>query len=312
MSSAIIEVADLVKNFGQFAAVKGVNFEVNEGEIFGLLGPNGAGKTTTISMLSCLAEPTSGAAKIAGFNVVKDAVEVKKIIGVVPQDIALYPTLSAVENLRFFGHIQGLSGRELKERVSNALEIVGLSDRAKEAVQNYSGGMKRRLNMAAGLLHRPKVLFLDEPTVGVDPQSRNHVFENVKSLNREGMTIIYTTHYMEEADLLCDRVAIMDEGELVALDAPKELVKKLGRGLIRIGVINLDKHIMSRINGSPRVKKTSLIDGVLSIEAADVQLALLDVIGIFNEAQVNMKSLEILESNLESVFLYLTGKKLRD
>ncbi|MDI6809770.1 MAG: ATP-binding cassette domain-containing protein, partial [Candidatus Eisenbacteria bacterium] len=212
LGMGIIEVSGLVKKFGDLTAVDGVSFEIEEGEIFGLLGPNGAGKTTTISILSCLLAPSGGRVTVAGMDVVADANEVKKIIGIVPQDIALYPTLSARDNLSFFGHICGLGGKELREKIDLALEIVGLRERAGDTVEKYSGGMKRRLNLAAGLLAKPRVLFLDEPTVGVDPQSRNNIFENVRRLNDEKVTILYTTHYMEEAELLCHRVGVMDEG----------------------------------------------------------------------------------------------------
>lgn len=186
--NTIVEVENLVKKYGDLTAVDGVSFAIQEGEIFGLLGPNGAGKTTLISVLTCLFPPTEGTVTIAGYDVVQDAAQVKEIIGVVPQDLALYPTISGRDNLIFFGQIYGLRGRELAQRIDQVLDIVGLADRAGDAVETYSGGMKRRLNLAAGLLHRPRVLFLDEPTVGVDPQARNYIFENVEALNREGIT----------------------------------------------------------------------------------------------------------------------------
>jgi len=313
MTENIVEARGLVKRYGELVAVKGIDFNIRQGEIFGFLGPNGAGKTTTISMLSCLLEPTSGHATIDGLDVVRDAAQVKRIIGLVPQEIALYPTLSGRDNLNFFGRIYGLRGRRLRERVDAALEIVGLSERAKDAVQTYSGGMKRRLNLAAGLLHEPKVLFLDEPTVGVDPQSRNHIFENVERLNREGLTILYTTHYMEEAERLCHRVAIMDEGRIIALDTPQNLIKVLGGGVIHVGVQDgLSEEMLSKIRQLSTVKDVAPLDGKLKVETVDAQRALVDIIAIFNQADAAITSLEILEPNLESVFLHLTGKRLRD
>ena len=192
---AILEVDNLVKKYGEFEAVKGISFSVEEGEVFGLLGPNGAGKTQTISMLTGVVQPTSGTARIGGHDIRSDMDAVKKLNGLVPQDLALYPTLSARANLNFFGRIYGLRGRDLKERVEDVLRIVALTDRADQAVEKYSGGMKRRVNIAAGLLHHPRLFFLDEPTVGVDPQSRNHIFESVMKLNRErGMTKIGRAH----------------------------------------------------------------------------------------------------------------------
>ncbi|MFH0778496.1 MAG: ATP-binding cassette domain-containing protein [Candidatus Eisenbacteria bacterium] len=322
----VIEVRDLCKNYDGITAVAGVSFSVERGEIFGLLGPNGAGKTTTIHMLCCLLRPTAGTVVVDGVDAVLNPSRVKELIGVVPQDIALYPTLSGRDNLAFWGRMCGLKGSELRDRMRKALEIVGLSARAGEEMGKYSGGMKRRLNLAAGLMHRPTVLFLDEPTVGVDPQSRNHIFENVKRLNEEGVTVVYTTHYMEEAERLCHRVAVMDEGKIVALDTPASLVSLLGGGLIRIGVPACSQEILSKIGCLAGVKDVSVIppagrhDGtelgpdhpLLKVEAHQARQAVLEVISLFGELDLEMLSLEILEPNLESVFLHLTGKRLRD
>ena len=311
----IVEVNELIKQYPGSAepAVRGVSFAIQQGEIFGLLGPNGAGKTTTISMLSSLLQPTEGKATIVGFDLVRQPNEVKKRIGLLPQDLALYPTLSARDNLLFFGRIYGLKGTDLRRRVDDALTIVGLSDRADDAIDKFSGGMKRRVNLAAGLLHTPKVLFLDEPTVGVDPQSRNFIFENVESLNRDGLTVLYTTHYMEEAERLCHRVAIIDQGRIVALDTPKALIESLGGGVIHLGVPHeTPEAIIDRIKRLPGVRHAQRKDGKLEVTAQQAQRALIGVIGAFNEANVSITSLEILEPNLESVFLSLTGKRLRD
>jgi ABC-2 type transport system ATP-binding protein len=332
--TAILEADKITKKYGTVEVVHGISFQVEEGEVFGLLGPNGAGKTTSISMLTGLFPPTSGSAKIGGYDIQKEPLKAKQITGLVPQDLALYPTLSARANLNFFGRVYGLRGKDLKERVSDVLYIVGLADRADETIDKYSGGMKRRINIAAGLVHQPRLLFLDEPTVGVDPQSRNHIFESVQKLNRErGMTIIYTSHYMEEVQLLCNRVAIIDMGNLVALDTIKNLVAMLGGGVIQIGLNKVDDQILADLSALPAVKNASLApaialapttaasDGgavatspnpVVKIEAVQSQQALIAVIQYFNEKDIPVVSLETLEPNLESVFLHLTGKKLRE
>jgi ABC-2 type transport system ATP-binding protein len=323
----IIEVENLVKKFGEFNAVKGVSFSVEKGEVFGLLGPNGAGKTTTISMLTGVLAPTSGTARISGFDINKDPLQVKHRIGLVPQDLALYPTLSARANLYFFGSLYGLDGKQLKERVDDVLEVVALTDRQNDPIEKFSGGMKRRVNIAAGLVHQPELLFLDEPTVGVDPQSRNHIFESVLKLNRErGMSIIYTSHYMEEVELLCNRVAIVDQGKIIALDTIKNLVAMLGGGIIQVGLKHVDEALLNRLSQLPAVKNAALVplssDGkeegtlpessIVKIEAVDSRQAIVNLLGYLNDEDIPVTSLDILEPNLESVFLHLTGKKLRE
>ena len=311
----IVEAKKLIKRYpgSPEPAVRGVSFAIQQGEIFGFLGPNGAGKTTTISMLSCLLKPTKGSATVAGFDLVSQSTDVKRRIGLVPQDLALYPTLSACDNLLFFGRIYGLKGPDLRQRVDDALKMVGLFDRANDAVETFSGGMKRRVNIAAGLLHKPEVLFLDEPTVGVDPQSRNFIFDNVESLNQGGLTVLYTTHYMEEAQRLCSRVAIIDQGQIIALDTPKALIDLLGGGIIHLGVSpEIPESLVKEIKHLPDVQNLSHTDDKLEITAQHAQQALVNVIKVFNEADISITSLEILEPNLETVFLYLTGKRLRD
>ena len=256
---AILEVDHLVKKYGDFEAVKGISFTVEEGEVFGLLGPNGAGKTQTISMLTSVIEPTSGTARIGGFDIRTQRDQAKKINGLVPQDLALYPTLSARANLNFFGRIYGLRGKDLKQRVDDVLRIVALTERADQAVEKYSGGMKRRVNIGAGLLHHPRLFFLDEPTVGVDPQSRNQIFESVQQLNRErGMSIVYTSHYMEEVETLCNRVAIVDHGQIIAIDTIKNLVAMLGGGVIQLGLNQVDEALLEDLSALPGVKQASL------------------------------------------------------
>ena len=313
MNDNIIEAQGLVKRYGDVEAVCGISFAIRRGEIFGFLGPNGAGKTTTISMLSCLLEPTDGTAIVAGHDVVKAPQQVKRRIGLVPQELALYSTLSARDNLNFYGRIYGLRGRALRQRVDEMLEMVGLVERAGGAVETFSGGMKRRLNIAAGLLHRPEVLFLDEPTVGVDPQSRNGIFEHVERLNAAGMTILYTTHYMEEAERLCHRVAIIDQGRIIALDTPRKLVADLGGGIIHLGVANgMAEGLLEQIQTLPEVRAVTRIDGKVKVETTRAQEALVSLLALFNRTDTDITSLEVLEPNLETVFLHLTGKRLRD
>ena len=308
----IVEAKDLVKKHDDHVAVNGISFAIRHGEILGLLGPNGAGKTTTIAMLACLLTPTSGSATICGLDLTQSG-EIKKRIGLVPQDLALYPTLSARDNLLFFGRVYGLSGKTLSARVDWALGLVGLTERANDAIKTYSGGMKRRINLAAGLLHQPEILFLDEPTVGVDPQSRNYVFENVERLNREGLTILYTTHYMEEAERLCHRVAIIDQGQIVALGSPKALIDSLSDGMIHIGIVDGKADaVIERARGLPSIKSIRRVDGRLEAETMRVQQALLELLEIANRLDARVTSLEIFEPNLETVFLRLTGKRLRD
>ena len=321
----ILEVENLAKKFGELPAVKGISFSVEAGEIFGLLGPNGAGKTTTISMLTGVLAPSGGSARINGLDIAKEPIKVKHMIGLVPQDLALYPTLSARANLIFFGSLYGLEGKQLKERVDDVLEVVALTDRQHDAVEKFSGGMKRRVNIAAGLVHQPQLLFLDEPTVGVDPQSRNHIFESVLKLNRErGMSIIYTSHYMEEVELLCNRVAIVDQGQIIAMDTIKDLVGMLGGGIIQVGLRQVDETLLNSLGKLEAVKSASVVSqptqsdspqpesSVVKIEAENSRTAIVNVLGYLNDHDITITSLDILEPNLESVFLHLTGKKLRE
>lgn len=323
MDAAFVNVEQLTKKYGEFSAVREISFNIEQGEVFGLLGPNGAGKSTTISMLTGLYPPTAGSIRIAGLDAVRDAQQVKRNIGVVPQDIALYPALSARANLRFFGEMFGLAGGELRARVESVLEYVAMSERANDPVRTYSGGMKRRINLAVGLINNPQVLFLDEPTVGVDPQSRNHIFESVERLNQEaGMTVLYTTHYMEEAERLCKRVAIIDRGQIIALDTPRNLIGMLGGGIIRMGVAEPAEETRRAIEALSMVKSAAYLAAeegedpaqrrhILKIETLQANQALIQIIHLMNERNLDILSIETLEPNLESVFLHLTGKSLR-
>jgi ABC-2 type transport system ATP-binding protein len=316
---SVITVDNLHKHYGDVHAVDGISFEIRQGEVFGLLGPNGAGKSTTINVLCTYTEPTAGEVVVAGHSVTAEPETIKRVIGVVPQDIALYPSLNALENLRFFGRLYEVPGARLEQRIADLLHLVGLTEHARKPVEHYSGGMKRRLNLAVGLLSEPLFLMLDEPTVGVDPQSRHAIFENIQTLNQQGLTVLYTTHYMEEAEQLCHRVAVMDEGRVIALDSPQNLINSLGTGIIRIGIRDMagkehpvGDEMLARLQALPQVKTVVHRDKTLAFETTDAQLALLQIIALFNETDTPMASLEILEPNLESVFIQLTGKRLRD
>ena len=311
----ILEVNNLVKNYGDFQAVKGISFSIKEGEIFSLLGPNGAGKTTTISMLSTLYAPTSGDATIAGHSVTKNPMAVRNAIGVVPQDLALYEDLTARENLTFWGQMYGLSGTALKNRVEEVLGQIGLVDKAKDRVKTYSGGMKRRVNIGVGLLHKPKLLFMDEPTVGIDPQSRRAILDTVKDLNKQGMTVLYTTHYMEEAEELSNRVGIIDHGELIAIGTQKELTRQVGETetlVLHIGENEDPETLVASFKGIKGILEANAINHEISVithSAADVMAP---VVSKANERGIKIHSIDIREPNLEAVFLHLTGRALRD
>jgi ABC-2 type transport system ATP-binding protein len=313
MPVPMITINGLTKTYGDRVAVQDVSFAIEEGEIFGLLGVNGAGKTTLLSILSTLLPPDEGNVLIDGHDIARETNRVKPLIGFVPQDLALYPNLSAWDNLIFFGRIYGLGGTTLKERVTALLTMVGLSDRAGDAVETFSGGMKRRLNIAAGLIHEPRILFLDEPTVGVDPQSRNFIFEHVERLHSEGMTIIYTTHYMEEAQRLCDRVAIMDSGRILALDTMHGLLAMLGGGIMYTGLAQTSlETLLPDLKSLPHIRQVVEEDGRLKIETSDSSLAVLELIELCRVRHISIVSLELLQPNLEGVFLHLTGKRIRD
>jgi ABC-2 type transport system ATP-binding protein len=313
MTEKAIQVQNLQKCFGAFAAVRKVDFEIQQGEIFSLLGPNGAGKSTTISMLSCLLAPSAGEAYVMGHSIAREAQAVKSAIGVVPQDIALYGDLSARENLNFWGRMYGLRGEILSKRVNEVLEIIGLTERQKDRVDKFSGGMKRRVNIGAALMHKPSVIIMDEPTVGIDPQSRRHILDNIKELNSQGMTVLYTTHYMEEAQELSDHIAIMDQGQIIACGTHTELVRMVGE-LDRINLtLNADSEsVIADWQATAGVHRVFAENEHLTILAEDSNQILPHLFESATRNKIRITSVDIQEPNLEAVFLHLTGKALRD
>ena len=315
MSDTILTTDNLTKTYGDVQAVRGISFGIRRGEIFSLLGPNGAGKTTTISMLSCLIKPTAGDAHVDGHSILAEADIVRQVIGVVPQEIALYQSLSARENLLFWGQMYGMSGRALRERMAEVLETVGLTERANDRVETFSGGMKRRINIAVGLLHRPKLVFMDEPTVGIDPQSRRNILDMVKALNEQGMTVLYTTHYMEEAEELSDRIGIIDHGKLIALGTQAELAQLVGEEEaleLTIGATAPPEALVGALEQLAGVRQVSASDGIIRLLAADANAVLPEVIAATNRHATPVSGVSVEEPNLEAVFLHLTGRALRD
>jgi ABC-2 type transport system ATP-binding protein len=313
MNRYAIEVNDLHKTFGDVKAVDGASFQVRQGEIFSLLGPNGAGKTTLLSMLSCLLHPAGGDALVMGHSILKDPMGVKSVLGVVPQEIALYEDLTARENLNFWGKMYGLRGAELKTRVAEVLEVIGLTDRAGDFLKKYSGGMKRRVNIGVALLHKPQIIYMDEPTVGIDPQSRRSILDNVIALKNNGMTVLYTTHYMEEAQELSDHIAIMDHGKVIAGGTNEELVRIVGAMDRIVVTINAESaKVMDAWKTVSGVKKVTAEDGTLTILADDSNRVLPRLFEAAAASGVRINSVNIQEPNLESVFLHLTGRALRD
>jgi ABC-2 type transport system ATP-binding protein len=314
MTDDVLVVDSLVRRFGDLTAVDEVSFRIAPGETYGLLGPNGAGKTTTISMVAGLIAADAGTVTVAGQPMTPRTTEPKRHLGLVPQELAIYPDLTGRENLALFGRLQGLRGAELKGRVDEVLTLIGLADRAKDRSKEYSGGMKRRLNIGIGLLNRPTLLILDEPTVGVDPQSRHAILESVEALSGEGMAVLYTTHYMEEAERLCDRIGIIDSGRLQAEGRRDELILLTGGvDTIRLGASGGDL--------TAAADELRLIPGVERVEAErrsailtvkDAPALVAQVVGTAAARGVTLADVEISRPDLESVFLHLTGKGLRD
>jgi ABC-2 type transport system ATP-binding protein len=309
----ILEVKNLVKRYKNLLAVDNVNLAINEGEIFGLLGPNGAGKTTTIRMITGLAKSDSGEIKVLGKNFKEHDMEIRKNIGIVPQDIAVFDDLTAQENLHYFGRLYGLKGAELKENIDSALEFTGLTDRRKNYPKTFSGGMKRRLNIACAIVHKPKLIIMDEPTVGIDPQSRNHILNSVRELNKMGSTIIYTSHYMEEVEELCTKLVIMDQGKVIAKGTKEELKSLVAVDeKISIELSSVSYSIIEAIKKIQGVKDCVINGRQLTVISSRHSKNLGKIIDKITELDTEILSLNVEKPNLENVFLTLTGKKLRD
>lgn len=308
-----VKVQDVLKKYENKICIDFLQLTIEKGEIFGLLGPNGAGKSTTINMISGLLPMDRGEIEVDGISVKKKPLEVKKRIGVVPQEIAIYDTLTAKENVTFFARLYGLRGVQLRESVLEALAFVGLLDRQNEKPRSFSGGMKRRLNIACAIMHRPKLLIMDEPTVGIDPQSRNHILDAVKKLKADGTTIIYTSHYMEEVSALCDRIAIMDHGKLIAIGRMDELRRQFAaEERITFTVSTVNDAALSELQRHPKVKSVRVTGNTIDLSLPSAQAYLQDMLYILAKHQVTIHAMSVQEANLESLFLTLTGRSLRD
>jgi len=309
----IVETRDLTKKFNGRKAVDRLNLTIEKGELFGLLGPNGAGKSTTVSMLSTILEPTQGTAIVGGHDIREHPKEVRKVIGVVPQEGSVYDDLTAIENLIYFGKLHGVDGETLRKRATKLLELVQLKNRTKDRVKTYSSVMKHRLNLAVGLMHEPQVLFLDEPTTGLDPAARLVVWEFVKRLQDRGITILLTTHYMDEADYLCDRVAFMDRGKIIALGTPTELKRSIGKmEVIEIKTPKVPKAFLTKVRKMKGIKKVVHTSDNLRLLTPTADTLLSQVVRLASEAGMRIDSLNIAQPTLEDVFIKLTGKTLRD
>lgn len=309
----ILEVRNLRKSYKKFEAVKGISFNVKKGEVLGLLGPNGAGKSTTISILSTILKPTAGEINFLGQNVKKNVSQVKKNIGIVPQDLAIYEDIPTIQNVRFFASLYGLRGRELDDKVKEALEFVQLYDKKDHKPKTFSGGMKRRLNIACAIAHNPKLIIMDEPTVGIDPQSRNHILESIKKLQARGATVIYTTHYMEEVEEISDRIIIMDHGTIIAEGTKEELKRQVDDertySVSLDGIERLKKSDFFKIEG---VKDVSFEDKKVRITTLNTVENLDKIIALVLNSRCKIKNISSSEASLETVFLNLTGRTLRE
>ncbi len=307
-----IETSKLTKKFGELVAVNRVSLSIEEGELFGLLGPNGAGKTTFISMLCTMLKPSSGSARVWGFDVTSEADAVRRAIGVVFQDPSLDSQLTGRENLDFHARMYGMHAAQRKQRIREVLALVELEDKAEVLVKNYSGGMRRRLELARGLMHQPKVLFLDEPTLGLDPQTRRRIWEYVEQLNREhGMTIILTTHYMEEADFLCNRVAIIDKGEIIALDAPSRLKSVVGGDVIS-ATSSSPGELLDVLKSESWVKGAKLVDEIVTLNVSDGEMLIPKLMKIASANEIEVSSVGLRKPTLEDVFIHYTGRAIRE
>lgn len=311
---SLIEIKNVTKRFDDKIAVDNISLSIEDGDIFGLLGPNGAGKSTLISMITGLLKPDSGDILVDGYSIIKNPLEVKRQLGLVPQEIALMETVSAYDNLEFWGSLYGLKGKLLKERINEALEVAGLADRKNEKIKKFSGGMKRRLNIAAAILHHPRILIMDEPTVGIDPQSRNHIFEFTKEINKNrDTTVIYTSHYMEEVDYLCNGLFIMDLGKEVAYGTKKSvkaMVSDKSRLLLKPDSYTAETLI--RVKALEGVMDLTEEDGMLKLVVKEESFNLNTLINSLYEEKIKIRGITFEEPTLEEVFLSLTGKTLRD
>jgi len=307
-----IEIKDLIKHFEDVEAVKGINLEIEEGELFGLLGPNGAGKTTTISMLCTIQKPSSGSASIYGHDVAKEPDTVRRLIGIVFQDPSLDDNLTGRENLDFHARLYKVPRSEIAQRINDVLNLVELSDKADVIVKKYSGGMKRRLEIARGLLHHPRVLFLDEPTLGLDPQTRRHIWDYIEKLNREKrITMILTTHYMDEADKLCDRIAIIDHGKIVALDTPENLKRDVGGDVVILTVPSGTERLKVELERLPFVKSAQSVDSTLRLSVENGETAIPIFMDVARQEGISVPSIALHEPTLEDIFIKYTGREIR-
>lgn len=310
--NTMISIRNIKKSYGDYTVIKNLSIDIRKGEIIGLLGPNGAGKTTLISILSTLTLPGEGYGTVCNYDLYTERNKIKKNVSVVPQDLALYPTLTAYDNLSFYADLYGLKGNRKKRRIKEALQFAQLEDWAHKRIDTFSGGMKRRINLVIGLLNKPKVIFLDEPTVGIDPQSRNHIFNCIRHLVEElGITVIYTTHHMEEAEMLCHRVAIYDKGEILDVDTPKNLIKKYGENYLEIVISNIPEEFIHKIKMISDVKSCTLVDKKIIIQCVDSFNVTREVMKLIQKYNLKIDLFNVKNSNLENVFLHLTGKNLR-
>ena len=313
IASAIISIKGLTKKFGALTALETMTLEIEEGELFGLLGPNGAGKTTLISILSTILPPTSGSATVCGCDVLREEDSVRQCIGIVFQDPSLDDDLTGEENLAFHGRLYGMDSRTLRSRMHEVLRLVDLDHRRHDLVKTYSGGMRRRLEIARGLMHTPKVLFLDEPTLGLDPQTRRKIWNYIKGLKDSyGMTIILTTHYMDEADQLCSRIAVIDRGEIVALDSPEALKASLGGDVLELDISNPEPAFMARLKALEQVDHISIKNGKVALTVRHGESFIPRIFESAQAAGVEISSVSMRKPNLEDVFLKLTGREIRD
>lgn len=311
---SIIKIENISKKFDDKLVLDNISFNVDKGEIFGLIGPNGAGKSTLINIITGLIDPNSGSASIGGFHINKNPIKAKSFIGLVPQELALMESVSAYDNLEFFGSLYGLKGKTLKNKIETVLEITGLSEKKKGKVKKFSGGMKRRLNLAAAIMHEPAILILDEPTVGIDPQSRNHIFEYIKNINKEkNTTVIYTSHYMEEVEFLCDDIFILDEGKEIAYGSKSSIKGMIStNNKIHIESYNINNDLLSNIESLNGVLDVKISFNNIDLLVEERDFNLKSLLNTMDQNGTNIKSINVHEPNLEEVFLALTGKSLRD